>query len=329
MPSQRNDQQVEVIPLLRGGAVVSSLLGAFGTSLRETRLTATLGYIISLKPDIFNDLFKFDGNVLSVSLEANHEKDRSDILVETSKGNGVIEAKLDPTDPTTQAFKYAAKWRVLLTDYVPYEEQKKLRGVKYIQWSDIAKILRSHSRSSNRALMFACSDLLKCLEDNNMIRKQESVEIYAREINEEATLALFLKARMYGCQYQASGRLPEALYFAPHFGRSIADAHPGVKQGISYIARIESVQVAEGWKEFLVVATSVRGKTWLNSHMEYLEGIHRRWEWKDAGKRSFLFLGEPRLIFNPAIKKDNLQKGKGFLSKRTFSFDQLFAAWGK
>jgi hypothetical protein len=38
---------------------------------------------------------------------------------------------------------------------------------------------------------------------------------------------------------------------------------------------------------------------------------------------------QPRLVFNPPISKDLLQKGKGYLSRRTFSFDELFDAWGK
>ena len=33
------------IPLLRGGRIVSSLAGALGSALRETRLTAMLGYV--------------------------------------------------------------------------------------------------------------------------------------------------------------------------------------------------------------------------------------------------------------------------------------------
>jgi hypothetical protein len=162
-----------------------------------------------------------------------------------------------------------------------------------------------------------------------MVRVNDSVEIYAREINEEVTLNFFLEARMYGCVYQASSRLPEALYFAPHFGRRIADAHPGVKQGISYVARIETVETAEKWKELIEVVKTVRGKTWLNSHSEYLDAIHRKWDWGSREKRSFLFLGKPRLVFNPPVQKDNLQKGKGWLSKRTFSFDELFSAWSK
>jgi hypothetical protein len=42
-----------------------------------------------------------------------------------------------------------------------------------------------------------------------------------------------------------------------------------------------------------------------------------------------VFLETPRLVFNPAIKKTNLQSGSGWLSRRTFSFDELFQAWGK
>ncbi len=41
------------IPLRRGGNVVSTITGAFGQSLRETRLTALLGYLIALAPERF------------------------------------------------------------------------------------------------------------------------------------------------------------------------------------------------------------------------------------------------------------------------------------
>ncbi len=110
-----------------------------------------------------------------------------------------------------------------------------------------------------------------------MIKKTNSVEIYAREINNEESLNLFLKARVYRCKYQASSSLPEALYFAPHFGRSIANAHPGVKQGISYVARIDAVEVVDSWKEMLSVVSSVRGKTWLNGHIGYIKDSLRGW----------------------------------------------------
>src|SRR5262249_2439308 len=154
-------------------------------------------------------------------------------------------------------------WRVLLTDYVPSQEHRARMRVRYFRWNEIAQVLKHLSRSTGSPLKFLCSDLVRYLEDKNMIRNRESVEIYAREINEEVTLAFFLKARMYGCNYEASSRVQEALYFAPHFGRSIANAYPGVTRGVSYVAKIEIVEPAETWKDLLELVTSIRGKTWL------------------------------------------------------------------
>lgn len=56
-PDHRPD--FEEIELLRGGSVVSSFAGAFGGALRETRLTALLGYLIALEPRPFLDQFGF------------------------------------------------------------------------------------------------------------------------------------------------------------------------------------------------------------------------------------------------------------------------------
>ena len=70
-----------------------------------------------------------------------------------------------------------------------------------------------------------------------------------------------------------------------------------------------------------------RGKQWWNSYHEIMQSLRREWTpWNI--QHSFLLLGEPRLVFNPPIRKENLQSGKGWLSRRFFSFDELFAAWG-
>ena len=165
---------------------------------------------------------------------------------------------------------------------------------------------------------------------HHMIKPQEPVEIYAREINEPMTLTLFLKSQLYGCWYDAGSRLPQAKYFAPHFGRSIAETHPGVHIGISYIARIEEIAVVGDWEDFINTVKSIRNGTWLNKHRDEVYALknHEGWDWKSDRKRAFLFLGQPRLVFTPPVKKENLQSGKGWLSKRFLSFDELFAAWG-
>ncbi|MGB0034811.1 MAG: hypothetical protein WBP79_04980 [Candidatus Acidiferrales bacterium] len=317
----------ERIDLLRGGSVVSSFAGAFGSALRETRLTAMLGYVIALEPERFCEIFAFHGRPRSVSLETRHASDRSDILIETTAGRGVIEAKVTEADPFRQSLKYTAKWRVLLTEHMASGKQKRRRGVKYLRWRDLAKPLMQLAESRDNRARFVSRDLLSYLEEHAMIKPNKSVEIYAREINSEETLAMFLQAQMYGCHYQKSRRMAEANYFAPDFGQRIARRHPGVQVGISYIARIERVEVGETWKELLQLVQEVKDKHWLNSHMNLLQPLHRDWVW--PRKRSFLFLSKPRLVFNPPILKENLHLGAGFLGKLFFSFDELFEAWGR
>ena len=246
----------------------------------------------------------------------------------TTNGVLVVEAKTNANDPLTQGLKYPADQHILLTNFTPTSKDAARRRVRYLNWKKVAETLKRLADSRPGPAKFLSNEFISYLEEHRLIRLKESVEIYAREINEETTLNLFLKARIYGCDYQRGSRLPEAMYFAPHFGYSIANAHPGVNPGISYVARIENIEVVDGWEQLLQVTEAFHSKTWLKKHMTYLEGIRTRWKWKDH-KRSFLYLGEPRLVFNPPIKKENLQAGRGWLSRRTFSFDNLFQAWGK
>lgn len=321
--------EIERIPLLRGEKIISTLAGAFGGSLRETRLTALLGYIIALHPEPFFLLFGFKGKPLDVSLESSFDKNRADILVKTSEGDGVIEAKVNSIDPFKQSLKYGARWRVLLTQNVAHSHRNKFRNVKYLRWQDVARILIRLKTSNNAIVKFLSNDLLHYLEEHQMISPtKENVEIYAREINEEKTLELFLKSHLYGCFYEKGSRLPEARYFAPHFGQSIAANYPGIQVGISYIARIETVEVVESWQDLINIVKTVRGTAWVRKHKVFLDPIHKAWAWNNKEKRYFLFLGTPRLVFNPPIWKEYLQKGKGWLSKRFYSFDNLFEAWG-
>lgn len=192
------------IELLRGGSVVSTLVGAFGGYVRETRLTALLGYLIALEPLPFFEQFEFTGKPRNVSIEHRHGTDRSDILVETTRGLGVIEAKVGPIDPLEQARKYRARWTVLLTQYMPSASQRAVHGIKYVRWYQLAPLLLSLTRSQNPKVRFVSADLLNYLEDHRMVKQRQFVEIYAREINEPLTLALFLKAYMYGCNYEAN-----------------------------------------------------------------------------------------------------------------------------
>jgi hypothetical protein len=159
-----------------------------------------------------------------------------------------------------------------------------------------------------------------------MIRNRQSVEVYAREIGKHSTLRLFLEARLYACRYEQTSRLPEALYFAPHFGQDAARVYPGIRVGISHIARIETVEVVDSWDALERLVIELRQRKWLVHHRALLKENCARWP--KAVKHSVLLLGAPRLVFNPPVRKETLQKGRGWLSKKFLSFDELFMAWG-
>jgi hypothetical protein len=315
------------IPLLRGGRMVSSLAGAFGHALRETRLTGMLGFIIAHKPEIFREAFELSGIVSGVALEegiSERTRGRCDIRIETSQGICVVEAKVNTIDPRKQCSRYPADWRVLLTNHIPCEKSRRVRNVIYISWEALAKLLKNIS-SQRTFAGFVSSDLITHLEEHNMIKKDKGIEIYAREINETTSLDLFLKARIYRCWYKEGSRLPEALYFAPHFGYNLAAERPGIQVGISYVARIETVEVVETWEEFRDAVRTTQGAKALREHKAIFDETISR---NRKERLSIVFLGKPRLVFNPPVRKENIQEGSGWLSKRFLTFEELFEAWG-
>ena len=318
----------EQVQLMRGGSLVVSLLGAFGHSLKETRLTSFLGYLLAMRPEPLVSLFGFSGVVKEVRLETRHEDGRSDILVETSDGLGIVEAKVDATDAARQVRRYPARWRTLLTSAGSSLSGSKIR---HVHWRQLVERLRETARTSAPAYRFLVEQFTAYLEEHHMAKERESVEIYAREINEPVTLALFIQGHIYGCNYEKNQKVTEAHYFAPHFGGRLSHSQPGIFHGISYVARIEGVFVASRWREFMDGVCSERGKQWWNSHAEIMRRLRaeKDWDWSGEQKRNFLLLSEPRLVFNPPVRKEKLQSGKGWLSRRFFSFDDLFAAWGR
>jgi hypothetical protein len=313
---------VESIELMRGGEVVSTLTGAFGNTLKETRLTAMLGYLIAQQPQPFVELFRFKGAAQSVSLETRHENGRSDILIETNRGVGIVEAKIDATDPLEQSRRYSGKWTALLTQLVPTRQQ--VGRVRYVSWQELADCLNDVAASARPLMKALCRDFLRYLEVHHMIKSRNAVEVYAREINEPLSLELFLLGHVYVCLYKRGSRISEALYFAPHFGKRISEVSPGVGVGISYLSKIETVEQGASWQDFTNLMRAKRGAAWAKRHDELLREMRREWDW--SSHYTFLLLGTPRLVFNPPVRKQNLQGGSGWLSKNFLSFDELFAA---
>ena len=72
-------KKIEKVIMLRGGSPVRSLLGAFGSSLKETRLTAMLGYLIAQNPFPWQKYFLLKDNISEVSVEFGRDEGRADI----------------------------------------------------------------------------------------------------------------------------------------------------------------------------------------------------------------------------------------------------------
>ncbi|MBL7894513.1 MAG: hypothetical protein JNK50_04395 [Bacteroidia bacterium] len=315
--------QPENIPLYRAGNSVNNFFNSFGNKLRETRLTAALGYLIAEQPFAFKSLFGINGEIIQIEIESFHERDRADIQIETSHGRWIVEAKIDYSNPIIQSKKYAGQRKILLTNSTPNSKQKELIRVKYVNWESIHQTLLKIGKSAKYKLY--CDNLIQYLKYHKMVKVKNPTEVYAREINDHATLDLFLKSRAYCCDFiKESSKLYEAIYFAPHFGNKLAKEHSGIVPGISYIARIESREIVEDWKHFIEVAKKIKSKRWLTQNKDILDQI-KKWDWKD-NKRILFSLGEPIHAFSPSIKKDNLQSGHGWLSKAFISFEELFLA---
>jgi len=321
--STRRQDNIETIPLLRGGTVVGNLLGAFGHGLRETRLTAALGYLVALRPDAFQRILGTPLDITSVELEHRHDLGRSDVILRSPSGSIVIEAKVGFTNPRKQAARYPGARRVLITGYKPTSAEVKSGRYRYLTWKQLLPVLEVLAKDADAEARAISRSMIGYMEEHNMIRRDETVEIYAREINEEKTLAMFIKAGVYTCDYKAGSRLPEALYFAPHFGAKIVRNYPGIHQGISYIARIEKVEVVECWKDILSALQDHHGKTWMKTHY----GIFKNVSWlRQRRKRSLVITSPPQLVFHPPVRKETLQKGSGWLSRNFLSFQELFEA---
>lgn len=241
-------------------------------------------------------------------------------------------ASAGAVDPATkEVLRYRqALWqgyrRILITGYRPDAREMHSGRFRYLTWREFKPVLEELAKDSNPEAKAISRSMIHYMEDHGMIRRDEPVEIYAREINEETTLAMFLKAGAYTCDYKAGSRLPEALYFAPHFGASIARNHIGIRQGISYIARIEKVEVVESWPEIRAALLEHHGKAWLKKHLPVFKSV----SWlKRRKKRSLVITSTPQLVFHPPIQKESLQPTTGWLSRNFLSFQDLFEAQTK
>ena len=92
--------------LTRASEEVDSFLSVLG-SLRETRLTAVLGFLMARFPVEFGNLLGYHASSLDeVCVEETDEGDRYDVLIRRSGETHIIEGKIGPTQRIDQLMRY-------------------------------------------------------------------------------------------------------------------------------------------------------------------------------------------------------------------------------
>lgn len=317
--------------LLRKNFERQDFLSSFGGKLSEPRITAFLGYLLSLNHPGLIHLFNISGDVYEVLLEEHIETQRCDIILRTPGHAYIIEAKLYGDNPYAQLVMQGNEFKnkspqdevtlIALTDCHFRDD-----GIHYVEWDELAKSLLAKIPKSG-PLSVLSNELLKHLKNQGMISLNQ-FEIYAREVNDEPHLSFFLKYNFYTCNFQQSAEIGKCNYFAPHFGSKISNISPGVKRGISYIGRIKQIFYYSTLEEF---------HSALDPHLKSIKMASEFGKFKDklvvendvqknAKKRTLILLEKPRLVFNPPLQKDLLQEGQGWLGKRYFTFEEFFVA---
>lgn len=327
----RSSQSSKTV-LYRGNELVGDLLSAFGDKLKETRLTAALGYLLAGNPEFLpSKLGLRFSTIRSIGIEQRKKDDRTDIQIETDRNLVVIEAKISAQDPGIQTKRYLQTFKVrglktIGIALVPFGTALTWEGnLGYLPWNVLVQWLSEKSFKNHLpvAQKFLLGEFMSYVNRHGLVRAKAPKEIYAREINDEESLNLLLKHQLYQCLFQKKSQLDGANYFAPHFGFSIQKLHSGIRQGISYVAKIHAVEVIRNREEYQDAVVRFHGKTYFKKFKsEIMYPVERR----GNVMRSLIFVEEARLVFNPPIEKMYLQKGKGFLSKRAYSFDELFKA---
>lgn len=153
-------------------------------------------------------------------------------------------------------------------------------------------------------------------------------EVYARDVNKLTNMSLFLQAQVYF--FKANDNMYKCAYFAPYFGNKISTISPGIKEGLSYVAKIESHIEVNSFEELVNTIKMHVKKEKLKLDKDYIEALIK--QVKDDEKYDetiphiLLLLGKPRMLFNPPIEKSFLMDGKGSLSKNYYEFEELFEA---
>ncbi|MDZ7821578.1 MAG: hypothetical protein U5N26_07060 [Candidatus Marinimicrobia bacterium] len=309
----------------------NDLLSCFGSKAKETRLTSFLAYLISLDIKEINEYFNID-SIQNIIIEKKLETQRCDIIVKSIRKLIIIEAKInnkntqDQIERQYQEFKKQYRGKIDLISLTKNTISIESKVISSKSWKGLYNQLKNAKYKNNKQKILS-EEFMNHLENSGIVTKREK-QVYARDVNKEPYLSLFLKTHVYLCNYNEN--IHKCSYFAPYFGAKISYISPGVDMGLSYIAKIYShIQITEQKELELAIKKHIKNQKLRNYNRDIEEKFKMIIEDHNNKKvKAFtlLLLEKPRKLFNPSIKKSNLQEGHGWLSKQYYEFDEIFEA---
>ena len=330
------------VPLYRGREIVNDLFSALG-GLRETRLTAALGYLLARAPSDFGPLFlDRQSKIDEIQIEETEKSNRYDLVIRTPRKLVVVEAKVGYLQAPAQVIRYIRKLRhsnpeKALTLYLldkgsdPLQtELKDLKRtfprctVKQVTWDAVARFVEKGCQSKKLQkdrpeVVMVGKELVAHLRETQMAQSQIK-EIYIRQLS-GPSLELFFRFHLYKCQSKFAKTALQHLYFAPLFTSKApkdfaARSMIPIEKGLCYIARIEQGRV--------VRRSDVAQYLKKSGHPEYKEAAKAVLGQTSDKEPLILILGSIFRAFETPIPPSKLHV-KGMLSQKTASFEELFA----
>ena len=315
--------------IIRSNSETNNLISAFGVGVKETRLTSFLGYLFSLDIHDLNRYFQIEYPIINIILEKKLDTQRCDIVIETTNSTIIIEAKKNNSDTSSQLKKQYQEYVTAKKVYVISLTRNNHNYNNEIisrSWSGVYDVLQKTSYNNYKQRVLS-EEFMNHLADIGMVNLNNK-EVYARDVNKIPNLSLLLQARVYFCK--ANDNIYKCSYFAPYFGNKVSKISPGIKEGMSYIAKIEHHVEVNSFEELSNTIKLHMKKNKLKTDKEYIDKlileVKEDEKYDEKIPHLLLLLGKPRMLFNPPIGKAFLMDGNGFLSKQYYEFEDLFEA---
>lgn len=340
------------LTLRRAGAQIGSFLSCLG-ALRETRLTATLGFLVARFPEeLLPALGLRRGEQYQVSVEETDAGDRFDLLFEKGREPVILEGKLGFSQNYDQLRHYARRVRsrfgkrpgLIVVDDGSWHAQglshlnKDLgREICWLQrrtWDDVAEACRRIGAKKTPAKVDpvgygVARDFAHHLEEEGMTSSGMK-EIYTRDVSDPESAMMFFRHQVWTCQPKFLNSAQGNLYFAPYFTHRAQTSLEEVTvvplgEGISYIAKIDQVQV--------VPKKELRPYLRESGHSEYREVADLIQRYTRGSETLVMLLGVPYMLFPAPVTKDQLERADietrftaGSMGSRSLTLEELLAA---